>query len=55
VRRFLGIAAVILVVVALGAILFLAREEEDTYQVRAIFDNAGFVPASGSGRSPRST
>jgi ABC-type transporter Mla subunit MlaD len=43
VRRFLGIAAVILVVVALGAILFLAREEEDTYQVRAIFDNAGFV------------
>ena len=41
--RFLGIAAVILVVVALGAVLFLAREDEETYEVRAIFDNAGFI------------
>ncbi len=41
--RFLGIAAVIVVVVAVGAILFLAREDEQTYEVRAIFDNAGFI------------
>jgi ABC-type transporter Mla subunit MlaD len=43
VRAIVGIAAVILVVVAAGAVLFLIRQEEDTYRVRAIFDNAGFI------------
>jgi ABC-type transporter Mla subunit MlaD len=43
VKPILGIAAVIVVVVAAGVLVFLARENEETYQVRAIFDNAGFV------------
>ncbi|HEX6022339.1 MAG TPA: MlaD family protein, partial [Solirubrobacter sp.] len=41
--RLLGIGAVVLVGVALVAILFLSRDEEEGYKVRAIFDNAGFV------------
>ena len=33
----------IAVVVAVGVVLFAAREDEEPYQVRAIFDNAGFI------------
>ena len=43
-RRIVGRSPlVIAVVVVVGVVLFAAREDEEPYQVRAIFDNAGFV------------
>src|SRR3954453_2023757 len=41
--RVIGIVAVIAVVAVLGVVVFAARESEQPYRVRAIFDNAGFV------------
>ena len=40
--RFLA-PIVLLVVVAVVVVFVLTREDEDRYQVRAIFDNAGFI------------
>src|SRR3954453_1139306 len=41
--RVIGIVAVIAVVAVLGVVVFAARESDQPYRVRAIFDNAGFV------------
>jgi phospholipid/cholesterol/gamma-HCH transport system substrate-binding protein len=35
--------AAVLIVAALAALFVVAREEDDAYRVRAIFDNAGFI------------
>src|SRR5687768_12897855 len=41
--RLLAILALVLVVAAAAVIFVGARDEEEAYKVRAIFDNAGFV------------
>lgn len=41
--RFVAIGAIVAAIVVAVVLLVAGREDEDTYRVRAIFDNAGFV------------
>jgi phospholipid/cholesterol/gamma-HCH transport system substrate-binding protein len=43
VRAAVPAAAAVVLVAALAAFYFVSRDEDETYRVRAIFDNAGFL------------